>query len=105
MSKARDTTFWLRLWIWAICIAMPSLTLVPFGGIWMWQHGYVLYWVIGACLFVIVAFLYQLYLFKKLDISPTFFFFFFFPPPPPPPPPPPKKKKKKKKKKTLRRWM
>ena len=70
MSKARDTTFWLRIWIWAICIALPSLTLVPFGGIWMWQHGYVLYWVIGACLFVIVAFLYQLYLFKKLDISP-----------------------------------
>ena len=71
MSKPRDTTFWLRLWISAICIVLPSLTLVPFGGIWMWQHGYVLYWVIGACLFVIAAFLYQLYLFKKLDISPA----------------------------------
>ena len=69
MSKPRDTTFWLRLWISAICIVLPSLTLVPFGGIWMWQHGYALYWVIGACLFVVAAFLFQLYLFKKLDLS------------------------------------
>ena len=69
MSKQRDTTFWLRLLIAAICIVLPSLTLVPFGGIWMWQHGYAFYWVIGACLFVIAAFLFQLYLFKKLDLS------------------------------------
>ena len=68
MSEPRDTTFWLRLSIAAISIALPSLTLVPFGGLWMWQHGYALYWVFGACLFVIASFLVQLYLFKRLDL-------------------------------------
>ncbi len=68
MSKSRDTNLWLRLSIVAVCLVLPSLTLVPFGGIWLFQHGYALYWVIGACLFVIAAFLFQLYLFKRLDI-------------------------------------
>jgi predicted GTPase len=68
MSKKSGSNLWLRLWIVALCLVLPSLTLVPFGGIWLWQHGYVIYWVIGACLFVVAAFLVQLYLFRRLDI-------------------------------------
>ncbi len=64
----RNTTFWLRIWIAAICLVLPTLTLAPLGGIWLWQHGYVLYWVVGACSFVVVAFLFQLQLFSRLDI-------------------------------------
>jgi hypothetical protein len=67
-GKPRDTTFWLRIWVAAVCLVLPSFTLVPFGGIWLWQHGYAFYWVIGACLFVVAAFLFQLYLFNRLDI-------------------------------------
>jgi uncharacterized protein len=69
MRKQRDATFWLRIWVAAICLALPTLTLAPLGGIWLWQNGYVLYWVIGACLFVVAAFFFQLYLFNRLDIS------------------------------------
>jgi hypothetical protein len=68
MKSQRNTIFWLRIWIAAICLVLPSLTLVPFGGIWLWQHGYVLYWVLGACSFVVIAFLVQLHLFSRLDI-------------------------------------
>ncbi len=68
MKSQRNTIFWLRIWIAAICLVLPSLTLVPFGGIWLWQHGYVLYWVVGACSFVVIAFLVQLHLFSRLDI-------------------------------------
>ncbi len=68
MSKRRDSQFKLRLWVAAICLTFPTLTLVPFGGIWLWQKGYAFYWVIGACLFVVIAFLFQLYLFRKLEI-------------------------------------
>ncbi len=68
MSKRANNNFALRIWIAAICLTLPTLTLVPFGAIWLIQKGYALYWVIGACLFVIIAFLLQLYLFRRLDI-------------------------------------
>jgi predicted GTPase len=68
MSKRGGGRFALRIWIAAICLILPTLTLVPLGGIWLWQKGYAIYWVIGACLFVVIAFLLQLYLFRRLDI-------------------------------------
>ncbi len=58
----------LRLLIVALCLLLPSISLIPLGGIWLWQKGYVLYWVIGACVFVIAAFLFQVYLFRRLQI-------------------------------------
>ncbi len=69
MNKQRDATFWLRIWVSAVCLVLPTLTLAPLGGVWLWQHGYAVYWVIGACLFVVAAFFFQLYLFNRLDIS------------------------------------
>ena len=68
MSKRRDGYFVLRLWIATICLALPTLSLAPFGGIWLWQHGYAIYWVLGACLLVVLAFLFQLYLLRRLGI-------------------------------------
>lgn len=29
-------------------LAIPTLSLVPLGSIWLWQHGYLLYWAIGT---------------------------------------------------------
>lgn len=69
MKKPRDATFWLRIWVAAVCLVLPTLTLAPFGGVWLFQHGYAIYWVFGACAFVIAAFLFQLYLFNRVDIS------------------------------------
>lgn len=71
MSKSRDGGFALRLWIAAICLVLPTLTLAPLGGLWLFQNGYALYWVLGACLFVVIAFLFQLYLFRRLHILPA----------------------------------
>jgi predicted GTPase len=68
MSKKTSGRFALRIWIAAVCLTLPTLTLVPLGGLWLWQNGYAIYWVIGACLFVVAAFLLQLYLFRRLDI-------------------------------------
>jgi predicted GTPase len=68
MSAGADGSFRLRIFVAAVCLALPSLTLVPLGGLWLWQKGYAFYWVIGAAVFVISAFLFQLYLFRRLDI-------------------------------------
>lgn len=31
-----------------LAIFLPVLTLIPLGSLWLWQNGYLLYWVIGA---------------------------------------------------------
>ncbi len=69
MSKHRATAFALRIWVTAISLALPTLTLAPFGGIWLYEHGLALQWVAGACLFVVIAFLLQLYLLRRFNIS------------------------------------
>src|SRR5258706_3963193 len=68
MSSRAAGKLGLRLFIVALCFGLPSLTLVPLGGLWLFQNGYAIYWVIGAAFFVVAAFLIQLYLFRRLDI-------------------------------------
>ncbi len=68
MSRGSGRYFTLRLWIAGICMILPTLTLVPFGAIWLLQKGYAFYWVIGACVFVVISFLIQLYILRRLDI-------------------------------------
>lgn len=68
MSNRPAGKLGLRLFIVALCFVLPSLTLVPLGGLWLFQNGYAIYWVIGAAFFVVAAFLFQLYLFRRLDI-------------------------------------
>jgi len=68
MSSRNDSLLWLRFVLVALCFALPSLTLIPLGGLWLWEKGYALYWVAGAFAFVGLAFLVQVYLFRRLDI-------------------------------------
>lgn len=42
-------------------IALPTLTLIPIGSIWLWQHGYLLIWAVAAMVCVAVAFFVQQY--------------------------------------------
>ena len=41
-----------RLAIIALGLVVPTLTLVPFGSIWLWQHGYLVYWAVGVLITV-----------------------------------------------------
>ncbi|MGB8738360.1 MAG: GTPase [Rhodomicrobium sp.] len=69
MSKRGSGNLALRLWIVGICLTLPTLSLTPFGAIWLIQRGYAFYWVLSACLFVVIAFLIQLYLLHRLGIT------------------------------------
>ncbi len=66
----RTDAFKVRLWIAGICLLLPSLTLIPLGGLWLFQNGFTLYWVAGAAVFVVFAFLLQLYLFRPAEVVP-----------------------------------
>jgi uncharacterized protein len=36
----------------AVALLLPAASLIPLGTLWLWQHGYVLYWAIGTLLAV-----------------------------------------------------
>lgn len=44
-------------------LAVPALSLIPFGSFWLWQNGYLLYWALGACITTGLAFAVQRYVF------------------------------------------
>lgn len=47
-----------RLILLIIALLLPTATLIPLGGLWLWQHGYVVYWALATC--VVVTTLYFL---------------------------------------------
>jgi uncharacterized protein len=47
----------LHLALLVIALLVPTATLIPLGGLWLWQHGLVLYWAIASSVFVALAFL------------------------------------------------
>ena len=47
----------LRLALLAVALVLPTVSLVLLGSLWLWQHGYVLYWAMGTCIAVTGAYL------------------------------------------------
>jgi uncharacterized protein len=48
----------LRAVLFGLAVLFPMLTLVPLGSLWLWQNGWLLYWVVGA--FIITSLCYAL---------------------------------------------
>jgi uncharacterized protein len=42
-----------RLALLAVALVLPIATLIPLGSLWLWQHGYIVYWAIGTCVAVL----------------------------------------------------
>jgi len=49
MSQPTRALSYLRAAMLVIALALPLISLVLLGSLWLWQHGYVLYWAIAAC--------------------------------------------------------
>jgi hypothetical protein len=50
-----------------VALLLPTVSLIPLGGLWLWQQGYVVYWGIATC--IVVTALYHLE--KRLIAGPT----------------------------------
>ncbi len=48
-------------------LLVPTLSLVPLGGVWLWQNGYLLYWALTAAVFVAATSLLQRRLLRPRD--------------------------------------
>ena len=54
---------------WAMLIVallLPAASLMPFGSLWLWQHGYILPWAIVICILVL-----GVYYFEQKLIDPS----------------------------------
>ena len=58
MKRPTRALTYLRTAMLTIALALPVLSLILLGSLWLWEKGYVVYWAIAACL--IVAFVYAL---------------------------------------------
>lgn len=67
MKKQRPALGYSRVLLLVIALLLPTASLIPLGGLWLWQHGYVVYWAIASC--VVVFGLYHLE--KRLVTGPT----------------------------------
>jgi uncharacterized protein len=43
----------------AIGLLLPTVSLLPFGSLWLWEHGFLFHWAIATCFSVAVAYLLQ----------------------------------------------
>jgi hypothetical protein len=54
-----NTTTVVRTAAFVVGLALPTLTLVPLGGLWLWERGYALPWAVAAALVVASMYLVQ----------------------------------------------
>ena len=64
MSNPSRTRHYLLMLSVAVGLVLPSLTLIPLGGMWLWERGFILYWALAAGLLVALASLAQRWLFR-----------------------------------------
>lgn len=52
-----------------LCLIVPTLSLIPLGGLWLFQNGYALYWAGAACLFTLGIYGLQRWLLKPAPVK------------------------------------
>ncbi len=67
MKEQRKLPGYSRTLLLIVALLLPTVSLIPLGGLWLWQHGYVVYWGVATC--IVVTGLY--YLEKRLITGPA----------------------------------
>jgi uncharacterized protein len=56
MSPPKPRPAYPRWAMLLVALLLPAASLLPFGSLWLWQHGYILYWAIGILILVAVVY-------------------------------------------------
>ena len=70
MQEKRKAIFYLRLAMAVAALFLPLLSLALLGSVWLWQHGYVLYWALAACSITLVTYAFERWVFR-VDLPET----------------------------------
>ncbi len=57
MKRERKAVVYLRSAMIFLALLLPAFSLIPLGSLWLWERGYLLYWVIAALALAIVSYL------------------------------------------------
>ena len=68
MTKRERSRRILQLLSLVAGLALPTLTLIPLGSLWLWQHSLLFDWAIGATLLVLIAYGVQRWLFPETTV-------------------------------------
>ena len=76
MIPNRPAANYLRATMIALALFLPALSLIALGSLWLWQNGYLLYWVVAALAISVASYLAELWLVRKAaappgDVSPS----------------------------------
>ena len=52
MTNSKRTASYIRTFVPLFGVVLPSLSLIPFGSLWLWQHGYLLHWALATAVLV-----------------------------------------------------
>src|SRR5262245_22687467 len=55
-SSSNRSNVHLRMALLAVALVLPTVSLVLLGSLWLWQHGYLIYWGLACCIFVVAAY-------------------------------------------------
>jgi predicted GTPase len=70
VTRPRDrTALNLRLALLAVALVLPTVSLVLLGSLWLWQHGYIVYWALATCVAVAGAYLLERRLMVPLPVA------------------------------------
>src|SRR5476651_346133 len=70
MRPQRRATTYLRAAMVGLALLLPALSLIPLGSLWLWQRGYLLYWVVAALALSISSYLFELWLVHRRTTAP-----------------------------------
>ena len=48
----------------ALALLLPLISLMALGSLWLWQHGFVLYWALGACFVTLLTYALERWVFR-----------------------------------------
>ena len=67
MTRKRRAVVYLRSAMIVLALVLPALSLIPLGSLWLWERGYLRYWIIAALILSLISYVTQRWLVGDIE--------------------------------------
>jgi uncharacterized protein len=67
MKRERKAVIYLRSVMIILALVLPAFSLIPLGSLWLWERGYLLYWIVAALALSAISYLVQVWFVRDLQ--------------------------------------
>ena len=67
MTRKRRAVVYLRSAMIVLALVLPALSLIPLGSLWLWERGYLRYWIIAALILSLISYVTQRWLVGDME--------------------------------------